>query len=128
MNDATPIAGQPQAGLGIGKTDDLWGFGKPAGWGGPWRETPVDRGAVSDPFLMTGFDHKVVHLSHGADSRVTFTLEVDFLGDGSWRPYRSIEVPPRGYEFHVFPEGFSAHWVRVRVDTRATVTAWFVYS
>ncbi len=34
-NDNNAVAGQPQAGLRFGKTDDLWAWGKPAGWGGP---------------------------------------------------------------------------------------------
>ena len=28
--------GQPQSGLWFGNIDDLWGMGKPSGWGGPW--------------------------------------------------------------------------------------------
>ncbi len=47
-----PTTAEPQSGLWFGKTDDLWNFGKPAGWGGPWWETPVLRrravGSVSD--------------------------------------------------------------------------------
>jgi hypothetical protein len=46
----------------FGKTDDLWGFGKPQGWGGPWRNTEVVSGQVSDPYLMTGFDKKTLHV------------------------------------------------------------------
>lgn len=137
-NQATPMwfgksdrnlaAGQPQANLWFGKTDDLWQFGKPAGWGGPWRDEQVEARAASDPYLMTGFDKKVVHLRHDADEEVTFILEVDFLGDGSWVVYDEIIVPAEGYLHHEFPSGFSAHWVRVRVDTSASVTAYFVYT
>jgi hypothetical protein len=77
---------------------------------------------------MTGFDKKVVHLSHDADEIVPFHLEVDFLGDGSWVTYKTIEVPPRGYQYHVFPSGFSAHWVRIRAGAACTANAQFVYS
>lgn len=121
--------GQPQSGLWFGNIDDLWRMGKPAGWGGPWWDTPVQAGAVSDPFLMTGFDKKVVHLTHEATTPVTFTLEVDFRGDGSWRPYQTFTVPPApNYVHHEFPDGFSAHWVRVRVDKDCTATVYFSFN
>jgi len=121
--------GQPQSGLWFGNIDDLWRMGKPAGWGGPWWQTPVKAGQVSDPFLMTGFDKKVVHLSHDANSTVHFTIEVDFLGNGTWKKYQAISVPARNaYEHHEFPDAFSAHWVRVKVDTGCNATVYFMYN
>jgi hypothetical protein len=121
--------GQPQSNLLFQNVDDLWSYGKPQGWGGVWREEDIAANSISDPFLMTGFDKKVVHLSHDSEEAVSFTLEVDFLGDGTFKPYRTIEVPGRGYEFHVFPEGFSAHWVRVRNDKAGqNTTVYFVYN
>jgi len=121
--------GQPQSGLWFGSIDDLWRMGKPAGWGGPWWNTPVKAGEVSDPFLMTGFDKKVVHFTHHCDQEVTFTVEVDFLGDGSWQSYGSFAVaPPQRYSHHEFPDGFSAHWVRVRVDKDCVATVYLSYN
>ena len=133
-NQVTPIrdsnlwAGEPQSNLWFGKTDDLWQFGKPRGWGGPWWKAKVVADAPSDPYLMTGFEHKVLHLVHEADSAVTFRVEVDFLGDQSWAPYGRYTVEPGGYAHHEFPAGFSAHWVRVIPDTDCTTTAYFTYS
>jgi len=77
---------------------------------------------------MTGFDKKVVHLTHEANEPVRFDLEVDFLGDGSWKPYRFFDVDPGGYAHHEFPDGFSAHWVRVKVDKDCVATAHFMYN
>ena len=77
---------------------------------------------------MTGFDQKVLHLYHDADEAVEFTIEVDFLGNGSWRVYDSIRVAAKGYRCHVFPVGFSAHWVRVVTNKPCTGTAQFVYT
>ena len=57
------VTGQAQSGLWFGKTDDLWRFGKPQGWGGVWRQDQVAANAISDPFLMTGFDEKVSPVS-----------------------------------------------------------------
>jgi hypothetical protein len=120
--------GQPQSGLWFGNLDDLWKMGKPAGWGGPWWDTPVKAGTKSDPFLMTGFDKKVVHLTHNSDQVVKFTIEVDFLGNGTWKPYLDFTVGGNGYVHHEFPDGFSAHWVRVTVDRDCTATAYFMYN
>lgn len=120
--------GQPQSGLWFGNIDDLWSMGKPSGWGGPWWNTPVEKDAPSDPFLMTGFDKKVLHLAHDAPRAVRFTLEVDFLGDGSWREYKTLTVPARGYTHHEFPAGFSAHWIRIRAHRACNATAHFFYT
>lgn len=126
--DSNPFVGQPQANLWFGKSDDLWQFGKPKGWGGPWREEPVVANQASDPYLMTGFDKKVLHLRHDADQTVNFNVEIDFLGDQTWSTYSVITVPANGYVHHEFPDGFSAHWVRVTVDSACTATAYFHYT
>jgi len=120
--------GQPQTGLWFGQVDDLWKMGKPAGWGGVWHKQDVKAGAVSDPFLMTGFDRKVVHFRHTATAPVTFKIEIDFVGDGSWATYKEIEVPSGGYAHHEFPAGFSAHWVRITANRDCNATVYFMYS
>jgi len=126
--DGEPYVGQPTAGLWFMKIDDLWEWGKPKGWGAVWLEDQVEAGATSDPFLMNGFDQKVVHLSHEADEEVRFTIEVDFIGNGTWKTYKTIEVPADGYVPFTFPEGLSAHWARITVDKSCEATAYFVYS
>jgi hypothetical protein len=122
--DNNALGGQPQSGLWFGKTDDLWNWGKPQGWGGVWRETAVRQGEASDPFLFTGFEHKVLHLA--ADLAVEMEVQVDFLGNGSWKKYKRVTVND-GYAPLVFPDGFSAHWVRVvpLADCRATAEFMF---
>jgi hypothetical protein len=133
-NQVTPIydnilhAGEPQANLWFGKTDDLWQFGKPAGWGGPWWDQPVLANEPSDPYLMTGFDQKALHLCHTADEDIQFKVEVDFLGTQDWRNYSVITVPANGYTHHEFPAGFSAHWVRFTADKDCRATAYLHYT
>ncbi|HOA73449.1 MAG TPA: hypothetical protein PL151_03675 [Phycisphaerae bacterium] len=122
------LVGEPQSNLWFGKTDDLWSFGKPAGWGGVWQDTPVKAGEPSDPFLMTGFDRKCLHLVHDAGEAVVFTIQVDFLGNGRWVQYERLKVPAAGYVHHEFPAGFSAHWVRIVPHASCRATAQFVYT
>ncbi|MFW6153914.1 MAG: hypothetical protein ACOC95_01740 [Planctomycetota bacterium] len=128
IGDTNAHAGQPQAGLWFGKTDDLWSFGKPAGWGGPWFRDPVRAGEPSNPFLMTGFEHACLHLAHDAGQAVQFRMEVDFLGCGEWHAWETLTVGADGYACRVLPDGFSAHWVRLVPQADCTATARFVYT
>jgi hypothetical protein len=119
---------EPQSGLWFGRTDDLWQCGKAKGWGGPWWDTPVTAGQVSDPYLMTGFDGKCLHLSHQAETPVRFAVQVDPCGDGHWGTWQTVEVGPRGYQALTFPPGFSAHWLRLVAHQACTATAQLHYT
>ena len=125
---ANQLAGEPQSGLYFGKTDDLWQFGKPAGWGGVWWEDEVSAGERSDPYLMTGFDSKALHLSNDSEGAAEFTLEIDFLGNGKWKQYGSFAVAAKGYLHYEFPPGYSAHWTRIRSEQNCVATAYFTYT
>lgn len=121
------LCAEPQSGLWFGKTDDLWQFGKVKGWGGPWWETTVKAGEASDPYLMTGFEGKCLHLS--ADKEAAgFLVEVDFMGTGDFRPYVRLKLGQGRYAQHVFPPGFSAHWVRVVSEAGCVATAQLHYT
>ena len=53
------------------------------------------------------------------------TLEADVFCDGTWLPFRTIDVPAgQGVNFE-FPAGYSAGWVRVKSDTACKATAQF---
>ncbi len=84
------------------------------------------KGVPSDPFLLTGFTHKMLHIK--TDRATAFDVEIDFMGDGSWQRYERIAVPAEGYARHIFPEGFSAHWVRLTPQADCRVTASFFYT
>jgi hypothetical protein len=114
------------ASLWAGVIDDLWKLGKPRGIGGPWHETTVESGVPSDPYLMSGYDHKTLTLSHSASFEATMTIEVDVDGTGVWLPYRAFKVTKTPVE-HTFPDGFGAYWIRVKSDTAAIATAQLVY-
>ena len=60
-----PLAGQPQSNLWFGKYEDLKEWGPATGYGGPWVEDKVQADVPSDPFLVAGFDRRVVHLAVG---------------------------------------------------------------
>ena len=81
----------------------------------------------SDPFLMTGYDHKELELQHDADKAATLALEADLCGDGQWTVVQRFVVPPGDTVRHVYPRGWSAYWVRLRVDVACAATAQFTY-
>ena len=123
-----PTTAEPQSGMWFGKTDDLWSFGKPAGWGGPWWETPVERwcalGSVPDDRLRRevpapGELRLAADDDHGRD-RLPRARTV--------RRGRDADGRAGQIRTHVFPPGFSAHWVRVVSDTDGVASAQFVYT
>jgi hypothetical protein len=111
----------------FGDIDDLWQMGKPAGSGGPWLNTPVKAGEPSDPYLMYGYDHKVLTVSHDQPSALNVTLETDFNADGSWHLLKTFHVDSQQSTTWEFPAGYCSHWVRARTDRDARVTLQFKF-
>jgi hypothetical protein len=116
-----------RAALWLGVFDDLWQLGKPRGDGGPWLDTNVQSGVPSDPYLMTGYDLKTLHLSHDQPAPLKVRVEVDLTGTGLWAPYATLDVPPGQTLQHAFPSGFSAYWVRTVALADAKATAQLSY-
>lgn len=113
------------AALWLGEVDDIWRMGEPRGKGGPWKETVVAANTPSDPYLMYGYDRKELTVS--ATDATTITVEVDFLADNTWSTYQTFELAAGESVTHVFPEGFHAHWVRVKSSAATTASAQFIY-
>lgn len=116
-----------KVGLWFGDIDDLWKLGAPRGVGGPWKNTAVKANEPSDPYLMTGYNHKTIALSHDAGGPIAFTIEIDPLADGTWLTYQSLTVEPGKTLTHEFPAGFNARWVRVKADNACRATAMLAY-
>ena len=113
--------------LWVGNVEDLWRLGKPRGVGGPWKHSAVRAHQPSDPYLMTGYDRKTLHLSHDASESVMFTLELDITGDGMWVTQERFEVPPGPGTTRTLPPELGAYWARTVTDTACHATATFVY-
>jgi hypothetical protein len=121
-NERLVRAANGTSALWLGISDDLWQLGKARGVGGPWKDTAVRAGEPSDPYLMTGFSEKVLHLSHGGPAPLTVRVEIDLTGTGVWVSYATFEVPAGRTLDHRFPEAFNAYWLRAvaLADGRAT--------
>jgi len=131
-NETTPngdnnaVVGQPQSGIWFGKSDDLWSWGQPQGWGGPWRNDHVIAGQPSDPFLFTDFRHKMLHLV--SEKSASVEIQIDFLGNGTWVKYETVRLIGGDYHPVLFPDAFSAHWVRLIPSLSCRMTAEFMFT
>ncbi len=111
--------------LWVGAIDDIWELGKPVGEGGPWKDTSVEAGAVSDPYLMTGYDRK--SLSLATDAATDVSIELDITGAGNWRAWKTVKLAAGEHFAETFPDAFQACWIRFRSAGPATLTAWLSY-
>ena len=83
-------------------------------------------GAPSDPYLMTGYDHKTLRLT--ADRPTVISVQVDLTGTGTWRTWREIDLKTPGQTVeHVFPAAFQAYWIRFISQGDATASAQLEY-
>jgi len=114
-----------RAALWVGAVDDVWKLGKARGVGGPWKGTRVQANTPSDPYLMTGFDHK--HLELSADKPTTITAELDITGRGHWVPWQDFVLTADQTETYEFPTGLEAYWVRFTSSADCTASAMLRY-
>ena len=84
----------------------------------------VEGGRPSDPFLIHGFPHRMMHLV--SDRPVTFSLEVDREGNGQFKEYKKIKTVD--YASHIFPQGFEGQWIRVVTDKSCHASVSFQFS
>lgn len=126
-NEHVVVSDDGKAAVWVGAIDDLWGMGKPIGQGGPWKNTSVEAGDVSDPYLIGFYDKKTLTLSHHSQKEVTFIIEVDPTGNGKWMKYTTLTVSPDEKLIHTLDSNFQARWIRFSADTNTNVTAWLEY-
>jgi hypothetical protein len=116
-----------QAAVWVGAADDLWKLGKPRGLGGPWKNTTVQKGAPSDPYLMTGYDQKTLKLTNHGAKPLRVSVLLDVAGDGRTSAYRTFEVPAGAEVTHAFESWLNAYWVRFVADEDGVLSAQLTY-
>ena len=116
-----------KAAVWVGAADDLWQLGKPRGFGGPWKNTAVQKGAPSDPYLMTGYDKKTLKLTNHGAKPVRISVLLDVAGDGRSTTYRALEVPAGKEVTHAFEPALNAYWARFVSDDDAVLSAHLTY-
>ncbi|GAB3907359.1 hypothetical protein GCM10028803_40960 [Larkinella knui] len=126
-NEHIVVSDDQKAAVWAGAIDDLWKLGKPTGHGGPWKNTAVKANEFSDPFLIGFYDRRSLRLSHTSTAPVTFTIEVDPVGNGPWMVYKEVTVAPGQPFNYAFPKSFQARWIRFKCNKDSEVTAFFQY-
>jgi hypothetical protein len=116
-----------KAAVWVGAADDLWKLGKPRGQGGPWLNTAVQKGAPSDPYLMTGYDKKSLTLTNHGREPVRVTVQLDVAGDGRFSDYHDFTVVPGSPVEHAIPGWLNAYWVRMVSAQDAVLSAQLTY-
>ena len=120
--------GQSQSNLWFIEPAQLDRLGPVIGRGAVWLDDSVKKDAPSDAFLFSGYDERLLHLTHDATASVIFTLEVDRVGNNQWTELRRVEVPASGYTFTAFAATEQAAWIRVRASRDLPhATAVFAY-
>ena len=121
---------QSNSNLWFVEPEKLDHLGPVLGRGSVWLREPLKAGAVSDPYLFAGYDHRQLHLHHESPGVVVFTVEIDRKGSNEWELLREFSVAEGKAVSHVFNEGEDDEgvWVRLKVDRDALgVTAHFQY-
>jgi hypothetical protein len=122
------ISEDGKAAVWAGVIDDLWKLGKPIGTGGPWKNTKVNAGEPSDPYLIGFYDRKTLQLSHNLKESVKFTIQIDPIGEGSWMNFKELIVAPGKTLKYSFPEYFQGRWIRFIANKACISTAWLIYN
>ncbi len=84
-------------------------------------------GEQSDPYLIGFYDKRTLEISHDAPSRVSFKIEVDPTGNGTWMTYNEINVESGETYKLQFPGSFEARWIRFTADKECKATALLEY-
>ncbi|MDR1962892.1 MAG: hypothetical protein LBQ50_03840 [Planctomycetaceae bacterium] len=114
-----------QCAVWCGVIDDLWELGKPRGIGGVWKNSEINAGESSDPYLMTGYDKKRGEFSHHSAEPVAFHIELDVCGDGQWSRWETITVEPaQTFKLNI---PVDAYWIRFVTNKPTKATATLIY-
>jgi hypothetical protein len=123
-----PYAGQPQSNLWFGKREELGNWGPKSAYGAIWLNDEVIAEKPSLPFLIAGFDNRILHLNNSDKTPVTITIQVDEKGTGNWKELQTIALEKEGYQYYIFKEDLKAEWVRLVANKTSKLTAAFHFT
>jgi hypothetical protein len=118
--------GESQSNLWFIQPETLDALGPVIGRGAVWLEDKVKAGQASEPFLFSGYQHRMLYLLAPANSR--FIAEVDVAGSGKWQTLQELSVADSGLVTIEFTPEQSGAWIRlVAQQDGEGVTAQFHY-
>jgi hypothetical protein len=95
-----------------GVVDDIWKLGKPRGKGGPWFESMVSKGQISDPYLFGGYDQRSLSITNHGNETILIRLEIDPSGSDDWHEFKQVEILAGGQFSYNFEEMTTGKWIR----------------
>jgi hypothetical protein len=108
--------GQSQSNLWFIPPAKLDQIGPVMGRGALWIQEDVKAGTASDPYLLSGFDQRSLHVLHQGAEPLSLALEIDAKGDGQWQHVQDIVVPVQGQWVELSQSG---SWLRLTPKTDA---------
>lgn len=122
------IAGpQSQSNLWFVAPGDLDNFGPVIGRGAVWFAEDVAAKTPSDPYLLSGYGRRGLHLTHDGAEEATIALEIDAAGTGEWKAAREIKLAAKGATWIELKE--EGAWCRlVSSQPLKNATAYFAYA
>ena len=96
--------------------------------GAVWISEKVKANEVSEPFLFAGWDYRSAWIKNEGEHPVLFTLEVDAIGNNSWKTLKSIQVKAGEAINLIFTDWEAGEWVRVKTDQETRATVHFSYT
>jgi len=122
--------GQSQSNLWFTSLDKPDHLGPVLGHGSVWLNESVKAQIPSDPFLLSGFTKRALHLEHDGVATTVFTIEIDSKGNNEWSTWREITLPAetKSYWFN-FPTSLEGIWLRIKTQRDvATISATLQYA
>ncbi|MEP1489841.1 MAG: hypothetical protein ABJK28_15585 [Algibacter sp.] len=123
-----PLAGQPQSNLWFGSRDEIMNWGPKSAYGAIWLNDEVNAEKPSLPFLISGFDHRILHLNNTGDKSVNITIQIDEKGTGDWKTLKQLVLEKEVYKYFIFNHDLKAEWVRLISNETSKLTATFHFT
>lgn len=121
---ANTLAQKDQSNLWFGTMADIENWGSPTGHGSVWMNEAVTAGQNSDPFFISGFTNRTLHLRNLGASAVSVEIQTS-PGTTTWTAARSINIPAGGYVYEIIND-LTAPWVRLQTSAASSnLTAFF---
>ena len=120
--------GQSQSNLWFVPPAQLDHLGPTTATGALWCQDAVKAGQVSDPMLFAGWARRAAYLVNGDAHSVSYLIEVDAKGDGTWARLAQVQVAAGGAVWRAFTAAESGEWVRVTcLDACSKATVQFTF-
>jgi len=96
--------------------------------GAVWIAEEIEAGSISEPFLFAGWDIRSAWIKNEGKQTVSFTFEVDEIGDNNWKALKSVPVKAGESGSVAFMAAEVGEWVRVKADQTTKATVHFSYA